>query len=240
MLFDLRGRGRRRTVQVIYVGLALLMGGGLVFFGIGGGTNGGLLDAIKGGSNGSGGNVLKDDETKALKVVALTPSSPAAWAALTRARFALAGQQRDKNTGAYSKEGLTKLAQTETAWKKYLSLNPPKPDVDLATLMVQALGPNGLNNLTEAVQAQQIVVDAVDVKDPSAYTAFTQLALLAYAAGNTRTGDLAAQRAVELAPKDQRADLQKRFKEAKAAGAGATTGTGSGTSSGSSSGTGSG
>ena len=34
MLFDLRGKGRRRTVQVIYVSLAILMGGGLVLFGI--------------------------------------------------------------------------------------------------------------------------------------------------------------------------------------------------------------
>jgi hypothetical protein len=35
MLFDLRGR-RRRVVQVTYLMLALLLGGGLVLFGIGG------------------------------------------------------------------------------------------------------------------------------------------------------------------------------------------------------------
>ena len=35
MLFDLRGRGRRRTVQAIYLGLAILLGGGLIFFGVG-------------------------------------------------------------------------------------------------------------------------------------------------------------------------------------------------------------
>ena len=29
MLFDLRARGRRRTVKIVYVFLALLMGGGL-------------------------------------------------------------------------------------------------------------------------------------------------------------------------------------------------------------------
>ena len=50
MLFDLRGRGRRRTVQAIYLSLAILMGGGLVLFGIGGATSGGLFDAIKGNS----------------------------------------------------------------------------------------------------------------------------------------------------------------------------------------------
>ena len=47
MLFDLRGRGRRTTVQVIYLTLALLMGGGLVLFGIGGDVSGGLVDAFR-------------------------------------------------------------------------------------------------------------------------------------------------------------------------------------------------
>ena len=47
MLFDLRGGGRRRTVKVIYLGLAILMGGGFVLFGIGGATSGGLIDAIQ-------------------------------------------------------------------------------------------------------------------------------------------------------------------------------------------------
>ena len=34
MLFDLRARGRRRAIKVIYLFLAVLMGGGLVFFGL--------------------------------------------------------------------------------------------------------------------------------------------------------------------------------------------------------------
>ena len=46
MLFDLRGSGRRTTVKVVYVTLAILMGGGLVLFGIGGSVSGGLIDAI--------------------------------------------------------------------------------------------------------------------------------------------------------------------------------------------------
>ena len=47
MLFDLRGRGRRRTIQAIYLSLAILMGGGLVLFGIGGEVQGGLFDAFR-------------------------------------------------------------------------------------------------------------------------------------------------------------------------------------------------
>ncbi len=49
MLFDLRGR-RQTAVKVIYAMLAVLMGGGLVFFGIGGSVSGGLLDAFTGGN----------------------------------------------------------------------------------------------------------------------------------------------------------------------------------------------
>src|SRR5215208_2066086 len=50
MLFDLKGR-RRRVVQVTYVGLAVLMGGGLVLSGIGSDASGGLLDALVGGDS---------------------------------------------------------------------------------------------------------------------------------------------------------------------------------------------
>ena len=60
MLFDLRGSGRRRVVKIVYITLAFLMGGGLVLFGIGGGgaLPGGLVDAITEG--GGGGDVGAD------------------------------------------------------------------------------------------------------------------------------------------------------------------------------------
>ena len=47
MRFDLRSRGRRRTVQSVYLGFAMLMGGGLVLSGVGTGSGvGGLLNAF--------------------------------------------------------------------------------------------------------------------------------------------------------------------------------------------------
>src|SRR4051794_3039567 len=55
MLFDLRGR-RRRLIQAIYLMLAVLIGGGLVLFGIGGNVGGGLVDAISGNSGNSSGS----------------------------------------------------------------------------------------------------------------------------------------------------------------------------------------
>ena len=49
MLFDLRSRGRRRTVQAVYLFLAILIGGGLVLFGVGAGNGlGGLLNGLTG------------------------------------------------------------------------------------------------------------------------------------------------------------------------------------------------
>src|SRR3712207_5322065 len=47
MLFDLRGR-RRRAVQVTYASLAILMGLGLIGFGIGSDAAGGLADIFTG------------------------------------------------------------------------------------------------------------------------------------------------------------------------------------------------
>ena len=52
MLFDLRAGGRRRLVQVVYLFLAILLGGGLVLFGVGGATSGGLFDAFRENSSG--------------------------------------------------------------------------------------------------------------------------------------------------------------------------------------------
>ena len=78
MLFDLRGRGRRRTIQTIYVTLAILMGGGLVFFGIGGSTSGGLFDAFKGGGSGGSNDTFSRQATQAEKTVKVNPSDTAA------------------------------------------------------------------------------------------------------------------------------------------------------------------
>src|ERR671914_482748 len=60
MLFDLQGK-RRRVVQATYLTLAVLMGGGLVLFGIGGDVSGGLFDAFSDRQGGGGSNTLAED-----------------------------------------------------------------------------------------------------------------------------------------------------------------------------------
>src|SRR6266700_3024030 len=106
MLFDLRSRGRRRTVQAVYLGLAVLMGGGLVLFGVGAGNGvGGLLNAFTGnGSGNAQSQVVSQQEKAALKQTRLNPTDPAGWHALVLARWdnASTGSNFDSATGAFS------------------------------------------------------------------------------------------------------------------------------------------
>src|SRR3954469_21799192 len=106
MLFDLRARGRRRTIQVIYVFLALLMGGGLIFFGIGGNTSGGLFDAFKSGGGSSGSDFVQKSVDRARKRVQANPRDAAAWAALTKAQYQKANSDGyDQNTQTFTGKG---------------------------------------------------------------------------------------------------------------------------------------
>src|ERR1700709_344104 len=140
MLFDLRARRRPRAVQGISLGLAILMGGGLVLFGVGGATSGGLLDAFK-SSNGptSVDKGFQQRGDSAEKGGRLRPSDPKAWAALTRVRFQQAGSGDgfDPNQGVFTDKGKEELQGAASAWDKYLTLTD-KPDDTVAALMVQA------------------------------------------------------------------------------------------------------
>ena len=215
MLFDLRGRGRRRTVKIVYITLALLMGGGLVLFGIGGGgaMQGGLVDAITGSSGGDTGSARFDKAEKAAAAqTRATPNDAAAWAALARARVQSAGigDNFDPGTATYTDSGKAKLSQAADAWEKYLSLEPKNPDDRVAGLMVRAFDQTGLNRPKDAAQAQQIITEA----RPSA-TTYATLAIYAYQAGDTRLGDLARGKALEKAPKDERNTLKSSLDQAK-------------------------
>ncbi len=134
MLFDLRGRGRRRTVQVIYLGLAVLMFGGLVLFGVGAGNGfGGLLNAFTGnGSSTAAVQYVSQQAKNAQKLTVQQPNNPAAWAALAQARAYDAGQgsNYDVNTGNYTAAGKKAAQGSADAYARYLALQP-HPDSDL-------------------------------------------------------------------------------------------------------------
>jgi hypothetical protein len=215
MLFDLRGRGRRRAVQAIYLSLALLMGGGLVLFGVGGASSGGLLDAFKSGSGQTSvDKVFEQRVEKAEKGVQARPTDPKAWAELTRVRFQQAGSGNgfDPNQGAFTDEGKEKLQGAASAWNKYLTLTD-KPDDTVASLMVQAFSTTGLNQPGEAVSAMEIILD----RRPETGPLYVQLASLAYQAGQTRKADLASKKALALTPKDDKEQIQAQLDGARQA-----------------------
>ena len=225
MLFDLRGRGRRRTIQVIYLGLALLMGGGLIFFGIGGNTSGGLFDAFNGSSGTqSASKIFQNRLDRLQRQTRTNPQDAQAWASLAGLRFQIAttGENYDQTTQTYTAKGKAELRRAETAWDRYLALNPKKPDASVANQMVQALGTGGLQQYDKAVNALEIVID----QRPASAALYAQLAVLAHAAKQDRKSTLAEGKAVELAPKSQRKTLRQQIKAAEqqrdnAAGAGA-------------------
>jgi hypothetical protein len=212
MLFDLRSRGRRRTVQLVYLGLAILMGGGLVLFGVGAGNgNGGLLNAFTGGGSGNAGtSAIVQQENAALKQTQRSPSDPAAWAALIAARWANAttGSNYNSSTGAFTATGKKELAATTGDWQHYLTLTK-KPDSNLAILAAEAYAREA--NYAGAAGAWQVASAA----NPSSVRGYECLAANAYAAKQTRVGDLALAKALPLVPKLQRASLKSQIQAAK-------------------------
>lgn len=196
MLFDLRGRGRRRTVQAIYLSLAVLMGGGLVLFGIGGATSGGLVDAISGSnSTNVDESVYKKRITAAQAKVTADPKNAQAWADLTRAQAQQAAVVGfNSNTGLYSAKGIAGLQTAAKSWDKYLELDAKKRDGGLARLMVAAFGAEALNEPQRAARALEVVIDA---RGPSP-ALYSQLALLQYSTGDIRRSVLAEKQAVRL------------------------------------------
>ena len=214
MLFDLRGSGRRRTVKIVYITLAFLMGGGLILFGIGGGgaLPGGLVDAIQQGGSGDSGNDRFVQQEEAATAKARANPTAENWAAVARARFNLAntGDNVDQSTGNYTDAGAEQLRAAGRAWDESVKLAGKKPpDSRVASLMVQAYA--GLGQLEKATAAQEIVA-----RDRDSAGAYATLATLAYQANNMRLGDLAKDKALDLTEPDMRESLRGQLESARA------------------------
>jgi hypothetical protein len=211
VLFDLKGR-RRRVVQATYLMLAILMGGGLVFFGIGGDVSGGLFDAFSDRST-SGSNIVEDRIDDTEERLEQNPRDKAALQDLARDWYQLANDEADPNTGQYTEDGLERLANADEAWQRYLEVEQKRPNASLASLMVQVYAPTALDKPAEGAEAAEIV--AANTPKADAAQAYLQLVQFAAAAGQDRKADLAGQKAIELAPKDQRSTVKRLVEQAK-------------------------
>ena len=221
MLFDLRGRGRRRTVQVIYIGLALLFLVGFVGLGVGvGGGGGGILNAFT-GESGAPKASFAGQVKKYQKLLAAQPKDLSAWEGLINAQLHEAGGESSVSNGKLTSKGKELFSDVAQSWNSYLALSPPKPNPKLAKEMVRVFDEEGLNQPAATVQVLQIVV----ASEPQSAALFGTLAEYAYKAHNDRQGDLAAAKAVSLAPASQRARLKKELAELRKSAASTTSST---------------
>jgi len=220
MLFDLQGK-RRRVVQATYLTLAVLMGGGLVLFGIGGEVQGGLADVFSSGNGASGGgnDIIEERVKENEQRVKANPADKAARKALVRDYYSLAAALPVGEDGRVPAEGRENLEKAAENYATYVDLEREKPDPSLALTALQIYDPNALNRPEEAQEAAALRARVLD--DPESYIALVQYATLA---GDTRTADLAAQKAVDLAPKKQRKAVKAAAEQAKAPATGGAAG----------------
>jgi hypothetical protein len=211
MLFDLRGRGRRNTIRVIYVGLAVLIGVGLVGFGVGGGLGGGGIFDAASSNEGSAGTSFADKIKKYEKTTRQQPANASAWENLAKNLLHEAGNAGYVNeNGVANAKGKELYRRASQAWQSYLGLNPPKPNPELAQLVYIIYDEAGLNEPAKAVQALNYVVET---RPTAAF--YGALAQYAYKAKNLRLGDLAAAKAVSLAPAGDRVRIKDQLAEVK-------------------------
>jgi hypothetical protein len=223
MLFDLRGK-RRRTVQGVYLALAILMGAGLVFFGIGSSVSGGLGDLFSGGGGGdsTAEETVQKNINAAEKKLSTNPNDREALADLVRGHYQLATTTADTSTGQFGEEARGELEAATDAWQRYLDA-VEKPEAGLANTAIQSY--SGLALLEQEPQDQKPFWEGASEaaesltlksKNPAPYVQLVQYASLA---GQTRKADLAGERAIELAPKDQKKEVEAAVEQAKQVGA---------------------
>lgn len=212
MLFDLRSRGRRTTVRGVYLTLAVLMGGGLILFGVGTGVSGGgLLNAFNGSGGGGQKQTVSAAEKSAEKAVKSHPNSSAAWAELVQAHWTSAGLggNYDAATKTFTASGKKELVKAGQAWQRYIQLTDGKDPKGIAVLAGRAFASVG--NYAGEANAWEVETETT----PKAVKAFECLALSSYAAGQTRKADLALNKALTMVPKAQRKGLTTGIQAAK-------------------------
>jgi len=234
MLFDLRSPGRRRVVKTVYVFLALLIGVGLVGFGVGtGGSFGGIFNAASSGGGSASGQVLLENSLKkAQKRARAHPNSAAAWLAVGQAAYQIATLPTNYNASVgYGPAGHAALDTVKQAWNNYMGTAPSQPNNIFAEEVAAAFAspPSGIGDYTTAESAQAVVTENDPNSDPKKYSQYEYLAYYAYLAKDLTGGNLASARALALAPKAQVKQLRTTLLAIKAqaeASAGATGATG--------------
>ncbi|MFY9489153.1 MAG: hypothetical protein WAP35_10740 [Solirubrobacterales bacterium] len=201
MLFDLQGR-RKTAVKGIYLALAILLGGGLVLFGVGSNVNGGLADLF---TNSSGDGEYKKAVENSLKQVQAKPKDVKARENLIADRFIYASSFFDDEKAEFEEDGKVQLRLLVKDWETYDKLTD---DIDTTTVNSAVNAYVALEDFKGATKAQTIAADVEP--NAAAYIALMQFAL---SAGDSRVGDAAALKAEELATPDQIEEVKANIAE---------------------------
>jgi hypothetical protein len=198
MLFDLRGRGRRRTVQAVFLGMALLFLISYVGAGVGtGGGGGGLLNAFT-GNNGANSASFAGKVEAAEKRTKRKPTEAAAWAALADAQLHQASEPEfytavgERET--YNAKGRALLAKVSNSWNAYLRLNPHHASSELALKVARIYYAEALNQPPEEAKALKVAI----VGTPNNGGLYSSLAVADYEMRKLKEGDAATKKALGL------------------------------------------
>ena len=196
------------------------MGGGLVLFGVGGATSGGLLDAFKQRLRRPERlrHVQEARRRRARAASRRGPHGPARpGPSLTRVRFqqASTGDGFDQTNGVFTDKGKQSSRPPTRRGTKYLTL-----DREARRHRRVADGPGlrrstGSTSPTRPSSAMEIIIDRRKPTGP----ALRPARHLAYQAGQTRKAELASKKAVALAPKDDREQIKAQLDAARQAAA---------------------
>ena len=222
MLFDLSGK-RKRVVQVVYAALAVLFAVSFVGFGIGSDAQGGIFDifGLGGNDNQSGNPAFEDQINEAEDKVAADPKDEQALSDLVQLHYQAGNDavEVDESTGQISMttESEQEYNEAAAAWQDYLKV-AKKPDPSTAAIANQAYGV--ILQFSEPTEVSTIAEDAVvpaelSAEDNPGIGPWATVAQYAYFAGDLKTGDEAAQKALAEADSSERKNLQKQLDAAK-------------------------
>ena len=117
-------------------------------------------------------------------------------------------RRRGVMNGEFTAAGKKELLATTQAWQQYQKLTT-KPDPNVAILAARAY--SKLGNYAGAAGAWEIQSAA----NPTAALGFECLAANAYAANQTRKGDLATAKALSLTPKAEQSQMKLTLQQLK-------------------------
>jgi hypothetical protein len=213
MVFDTRGR-RKRVIQVVYAGLALVMAASL--FLVTGGAS--LSDLFGGSSSGSSSSSIFDDQvTRLEKKLRHNPNDAQTLAALTRAQYNAGNAQieHDPSSGqitGVSDEGVADFQAAGKTWQRYLKTNPKPPSASAAQFAAQAFYYSAAtgtilefkDNIRSAAAAQAVLAEA----RPS-LNSYVVLAQYRAFAGDSAGAKQAGDKAASLAQGSQKSSVKQ-------------------------------